>query len=128
MIRTASRVDANQPRIVAALRRVGCTVLHLHQLKNCFDILVGYRGRTFLMEIKDPAQPASKRKLTPGEEEFRATWRGSEYHVVLTPEQAITIVTTPTPCPLCKPLPVAASVSPSAVISKPTMPPTPLPS
>ncbi len=89
-LRTASRVDANQKHIVSTLRQIGCSVLHVHQLKNCFDILVGYRGRTHLMEIK--ATP--KDTLTPGEAEFRDNWRGSPYHVVYTPDQAIAIVTT----------------------------------
>jgi hypothetical protein len=90
MPRTAAKVDANQPAIVKALRAIGATVLHTHQLKNCFDILVGYRGRTFLMEIK----ATEKDKLTPGEAEFKASWRGSPYHIVYTPEQAIRIITT----------------------------------
>lgn len=94
-LRTASRVDGNQPAVVSALRAIGCSILYTHQLKNCFDILVGYRGRTFLMEIKDPAQPLGKRQLTEGEEEFRRSWRGSPYHVVHTPDEAIRIVTTP---------------------------------
>jgi hypothetical protein len=92
-LRTASRVDGNQAEIVRTLRAVGASVLHTHQLKNCFDILVGYRGRTFLMEIKDPAQPPSGRKLTPGEAEFKANWRGSPYHIVHTPDEAIRIIT-----------------------------------
>jgi hypothetical protein len=90
MLRTASRVDANQPDIVRALRGIGASVLHCHVLKNAFDILVGYRGRTFLMEIK----ATEKDKLTPGEAEFMATWRGSTYHIVYTPDQAIKIITT----------------------------------
>jgi hypothetical protein len=94
-LRTASRVDGNQPEIVKALRAIGASVLHLHQLKNCFDLLVGYRGRTFVIEVKDPAQPPSARKLTPGEEEFRRTWRGSPYHIVHSPDEAIRIITTP---------------------------------
>jgi hypothetical protein len=91
MPRTAAKVDANQPAIVKALRAIGATVLHTHQLKNCFDILVGFRGRTFLMEIK----ATEKDKLTPGEAEFQRTWRGSKYHVVYTEAQAIAIITTP---------------------------------
>ena len=90
MLRTASRVDANQSAIVAALRAIGASVLHTHQLKNCFDLLVGYRGRTFLMELK----VSDREPLTPGEAEFRRTWRGTEYHVVVSVEQAIRIVTT----------------------------------
>lgn len=92
-LRIAAKVDNNQAEIVRALRQVGCSVLLTFQLKNCFDILVGYRGRTFIMEIKDPNQPPSKRKLTEGEEEFRQKWRGSTYHIVETPDQAIAIVT-----------------------------------
>jgi hypothetical protein len=88
--RTASRVDANQPAIVGALRGIGASVLHVHQLKNCFDILVGYRGRTFLMELKT----SPKEKLTPGEAEFQASWRGSPYHIVYSVDEAIRIVTT----------------------------------
>jgi len=92
-LRTASRVDANQASIVRTLRAVGASVLHTHQLKNCFDILVGYRGRTFLMEIKDPAQPPSGRQLTAGEAKFKAEWRGSEYHIIHTSDEAIRIIT-----------------------------------
>ncbi|TGD82855.1 hypothetical protein [Hymenobacter wooponensis] len=94
-LRTASRVDANQPAVVQALRAIGASVLYTHQLKNCFDLLVGYRGRTFLIEVKDPEQPPSKRQLTAGEEEFRSTWRGSPYHIVHTPDEAIQLVTAP---------------------------------
>ncbi|MGI4736100.1 MAG: hypothetical protein ACRYG7_13065 [Janthinobacterium lividum] len=90
-LRTAARVDANQALVVRHLRAVGASVLHVHQLKNCFDILVGYRGRTFLMEIK----ATEKDTLTPGEAEFKATWRGSEYHIVYSPDQAIAIITRP---------------------------------
>lgn len=94
-MRTVARVDANQAQIVSAVRRIGASVLHAHQLKNCFDLLVGYRGRTFLFEVKDPSQPPSKRQLTPGESEFRDSWRGSAYHVVHTPDEAIAIITAP---------------------------------
>jgi hypothetical protein len=100
MLRTAAKVDVNQPAIVKALRAIGATVLHTHQLKNCFDILVGYRGRTFLMEIKDPSQPESKRQLTPGEAKFREEWRGSPYHIVHTPDEAIAIITRPYATPI----------------------------
>ena len=88
-MRTAARIDVNQPEIVRALRAIGASVLHCHTLKNAFDLLVGYRGRTFLMEIK----ASQKDKLTPGEAEFQRTWRGTPYHVVYTVDQAIQIIT-----------------------------------
>jgi hypothetical protein len=105
MLRTASRVDANQPAIVERLRAIGAYVLHVHQLKNCFDLLVGYRGRTFIMEVKDPSQPPSARKLTAGEAKFREEWRGSEYHIVHTFDEALAILTARpgrTTCPHCQ--------------------------
>jgi len=51
--RRVAKVDSNQKQIVEALRRVGAMVIHTHQLKNAFDILVVYRGVTTMMEIKD---------------------------------------------------------------------------
>jgi hypothetical protein len=72
----AARVDANQPELVKQIRKLGYEVLHVHQLKNCFDILVGARGKNFAFEIKDPNQPPSKRRLTPGEKKFFDRWTG----------------------------------------------------
>ena len=92
-MRTAARVDGNQAEIVKALRGIGASVLMTYQLKNCFDLLVGYRGHNFIMEVKDPKQPPSKRKLTEGEEGFRASWRGGIYHIVESADQAIAILT-----------------------------------
>lgn len=66
-------------------------VLHMHQPKNCFDILVGCRGRTFIMEIK----ATKKDTLTSGKAAFKVTWRSSEYHIIYTANQAIRIITTP---------------------------------
>lgn len=51
--RRVAKVDNNQKEIVAALRKIGAHVVHTHQLKNAFDILVSYRGNVMPMEIKD---------------------------------------------------------------------------
>jgi hypothetical protein len=76
-MRIASRVDANQPEIVAALRKCGATVQHLHQVGHgAPDLLVGYRGMNLLFECKDDNKPLSKRKLTPDEQNFFNTWNG----------------------------------------------------
>lgn len=76
VLRRASKIDANQPEIVKALRKLGYSVLHVHQLKNCFDILVGAKGKNYAFEIKDGSLPPSKKKLTPGEKDFFETWQG----------------------------------------------------
>ena len=33
-----------------------------------FDLLLGFRGRLYAIEVKDPAQPPSKRRLTVNEQ------------------------------------------------------------
>lgn len=91
-MRRNARVDANQPEIVKGLRRAGASVLIVSNLKNCFDILVGFRGVNYIMEIKDGEKPPSKRGLTDGEKRFREGWQGGEYHIVLSLEQALEII------------------------------------
>lgn len=87
-LRYALRKDANQGEIVAALERIGCTVMVLHE--PC-DLLVGYRGRTCCLEVKDGAKPPSKRKLTDNQVRFTADWRG-HYAVVQSVDEAIAAV------------------------------------
>lgn len=73
----ARRADANQPEIVKAFRSLGYTVQHTHTIGEGFvDIVVGKRGRNFLVEIKDGSKPPSQRRLTPDEDRFHATWKG----------------------------------------------------
>ncbi|UMO77901.1 nuclease [Acinetobacter phage Cato] len=89
----AAKIDANQNEIVAALRKIGCTVQILSSVgKGCPDILVGYRGRNFLLEIKDGDKPISAQKLTPDQVEWHDLWNG-QVNVVNCAEQAIKIVT-----------------------------------
>lgn len=88
-----ARIDANQPAIVAALRKIGATVLHLHTLgKGAPDIAVGFKGKNAFLEIKDSAKPPSARKLTPDEEKFHAEWRG-QVHIVSSEQEAVEFIT-----------------------------------
>ena len=76
-MRIDAKVDGNQKQLVADLRKLGAAVVPTHTLgKGKPDILVGYRGRNFWFEIKDPAQPPSKRKLTSDEKKFHEKWPG----------------------------------------------------
>ena len=65
-MRRAAKVDDNQKEIVSALRKLGASVLITSQLKNCFDILVGYKGINYIIEIKDGKKPPSQRMLMTG--------------------------------------------------------------
>lgn len=67
-------------------------MLPLHQVgQGCPDLLVGQDGRNFLLEIKDPSQDSTHRRLTAAETNFHALWRGHAT-VVETVEQALTVV------------------------------------
>ena len=103
-----AKADRNQPEIVAALRKVGATVKHTHQVKNLFDLVVCYNSETFLMEIKDGQKFPKKfwkmtdeekdewilSKLTDGEsgckEEIERT--GVKYHIVYDIESALKVL------------------------------------
>ena len=74
----AKRIDSNQTQIVKQLRKIGYSVCILSSVgKGVPDLLVGYRGKNLLIEIKDGSKPPSQRKLTPDEQNFHNTWNGS---------------------------------------------------
>jgi hypothetical protein len=81
-VKRQASVDLNQPEIVAALRKIGCSVQHLHTLgKGVPDLLVGRNGWNFVIEVKNGKLPPSKRKLTPDEQEWHDAWRGFVFTV-----------------------------------------------
>lgn len=55
------------------------------------DLLVGYQGRNYLLEIKDGGKVPSARKLTPDQVAWHDAWRGAVC-VVTSPEEAIEFV------------------------------------
>ena len=80
-LRYASRKDQNQKTIVDGLRKVGIRV-HVLNDRDIPDLLVGYRGRLYLFEIKDGEQIPSRRKLRPGQQKFMDEWAGYPIHKV----------------------------------------------
>ena len=77
------RRDANEPEIVAALRAAGATVEHIEMPG---DLLVGYDGLTFLLEVKAPGKKLSKSQVL-----FATQWHG-HYTVVRTAAEALEAV------------------------------------
>ena len=68
----AKRVDANQSAIVSALRERGAFVQPLHIVgQGVPDLLVIYRGKIHVAEVKDGSKPKSARKLTEAEIEWQ---------------------------------------------------------
>lgn len=82
-MRRAARTDANHEQIVKALRAVGATVQSLAAVgQGVPDLLVGYQGKTFLLEIKDGTKTPSQRKLTDDQVKWHETWTGGVIAVV----------------------------------------------
>ena len=76
-MRRAAKVDANQASIVGELRAVGASVQPLHTVgAGVPDLLVGFRGQNWLIEVKDGSKPPSERKLTAAQVDWHGAWRG----------------------------------------------------
>ena len=91
-MRHAARIDANQEQIVAALRAMGATVRIVTQGNGLPDLLVGFRGVTILMEVKDGQKVPSARKLTSAEQKFFDEWRGGIVAIVNSVDEAIDLL------------------------------------
>jgi hypothetical protein len=71
------RIDFNQREIVTGMRSNGLSVQHLHEVgKGCPDLLIGFNGINYLVEIKDGSKPLSKQKLTEAQVRFHSEWKG----------------------------------------------------
>jgi hypothetical protein len=91
-VRYANRIDANQNDIVRALRGFGACVRIISQGDGIPDLLVGYQGRTILMEVKDGDKPPSAQKLTTAEEKFHFEWTGDTCVIVNSVEAALQVL------------------------------------
>lgn len=92
-MRRAARTDKNHTAVMTALCGMGCSVQSLAATgAGVPDLLVGYRGRTYLVEVKDGDKSASRRKLTAVQERWHRWWRGMPVVVVKSPDEAIEAV------------------------------------
>jgi hypothetical protein len=83
----ANRVDNNQQEIIDALRAAGATVQPLNAVKcGCPDLLVGYRGTNYLIEVKSKGG-----RLTDDEFNWMSSWDGF-FTVTWTVEDALRII------------------------------------
>jgi hypothetical protein len=87
-MRRAARVDSNQQELVQAMRKIGAKVYHV---RKPLDLLVGYRGRNILVEVKRPEKKGHADEFTKEEKEFIEGWPG-EIAICYTVEEAINAV------------------------------------
>jgi hypothetical protein len=84
-MRYAARVDENQAAIVQALREAGA---YVWIIGLPVDLLVGYKDRTLLMEVKT----TSKKRLTGLQADFFEKWTGGTLCRVDSPEAALRMI------------------------------------
>jgi hypothetical protein len=89
----AAKVDANQQPIVEAMRSVGA---HVQIIKDPCDLLIGFRGRPHLMEVKasEAKAKADAKGMSKTQRKQRALRDnfghvGVTVHVVWTEEMAL---------------------------------------
>ena len=91
--RYAAKIDKNQPEIVKALRKINGVTVQL----GMDDILVGYKGANYWIEIKEPetasnvtgeVQPS---KIKSSQHKLVAEWKG-QYSIVHDIDQILTII------------------------------------
>ena len=84
-MRYASRRDANETEIVMALRKAGA---YVWVIGLPVDLLVGYKDRTFLVEVKT----TSKKRLTSLQADFFNNWTGSTLVRIDSVEAALNMI------------------------------------
>ena len=84
-MRRAARVDENQQAIVAALRAAGA---YVWIIGLPVDLLIGYKGHTFLMEVKT----TSKKRFTGLQADFFEKWAGGTLCRIDSPQAALEMI------------------------------------
>lgn len=88
--RWAAKQDHNATEIASALRHAGAIVRFIegsHGQAGVPDLLVGFNGITYLMEIK-----VAKGRLSKAQIEFHAAWNGGPIVVVRSPLEALGVL------------------------------------
>ena len=92
---TQGERDKNEACLISALESVGATVEQLPTGKGVPDLLVGFKGENYLMEVKRKPEKgkvfASHVKLNKKQEIWHKCWRGS-VSIVRTPEEALAVI------------------------------------
>ena len=89
----ACKKDANLNEIVGALQKAGAYVLDMSHVGRGFpDLIVGFRSKTILMEIKNPKSSYGKKGLNKNQLKRKEQWTGDTYCVVDSIEAALNMI------------------------------------
>lgn len=79
----ACKVDANHKEIVDAMKAVGASIIDTSRLgKGMPDVIVGFRGQTILMEIKNPKTQYGRKGLNANQRKWAEEWSGGPLSIV----------------------------------------------
>lgn len=93
MARRAAKTDDNQKEIVDFFKSTGCSVLITSAAHDGMtDLIVGKKGVTVLVEVKDGNKSPSQRQLTDKQEKIHNTFDGA-ITVIEDLEQAAALLT-----------------------------------
>lgn len=84
-MRRAAKRDTSEPAIVSALIQCGFSVYRLNQP---VDLLVGHRGKNFLVECKTGHKGYGK-ALNGNQQDFNDQWRGGKVVTLHSTQDAI---------------------------------------
>lgn len=83
--RRAAKRDAAEPEVVKTLQECGFSVFRMDQPT---DLLVGFRRRMWLVEVKTGTKGYGK-SLNENQEKFAASWRGPKIVVLRSAQDAM---------------------------------------
>jgi len=95
-------VDLNQKKIFGSMRAIGAVVVPTNHVKHAFDCIAFYRGKIFVIEIKNPERLPKKydrqrliKELSTGEKKCmeKIEGVGCQYHIITTTDEAIKLLT-----------------------------------
>ena len=83
------RVDENKKTLIHTFIALGASVLNLSTVgRGCPDLLIGYKGKTVLVEIKSN----SKATFTEPQIKFMQEWRGGAVSRIDSVDAAIRLI------------------------------------
>lgn len=85
--------DRNHNALVKVFEDLGCSVIETYTMGGGFpDLVLGFVGLTFLVEIKNPETSYGRRGLTESQRKMADSWRGGPVTVISTETEAIEFV------------------------------------
>lgn len=88
LARRAKRRDENEPAIIQAALSVGASVIQLDEI----DLAIGFRGTTYLVEVKNPEYPHGHKERRERQKRLLDGWQGGKTGIVETPEDLLRLI------------------------------------